>query len=81
MFQTKKGFITFSKLINNELGHCLTRSDNVYFVNNEQASHAFTAASYFEHAEHNLIKPKLYNNWSALAVNNIKPIKFLTFKH
>ena len=38
MFQTKKDFITCSKLINNELGRCSTRSDNVYFVNNEQAS-------------------------------------------
>ena len=37
MFQTKKGFIIFSKLIINELGHCLTRPDNVYFANNEQA--------------------------------------------
>ena len=57
MFQTKKGFITFSKLIINELGHCPTTSDNVYFVNNEQASHGLTAASCIEYAEYNLIKP------------------------
>ena len=33
-------------------------SDNVYFANNEQASLVFFIA----HAEHNLIKLKLYNN-------------------
>ena len=51
-------------MITNELGHCPTRSDNVYFANNEQASLAFTAAIRFAHAEHNLIKLKLvfYNN-------------------
>ena len=36
-----------------------TRSYNVYFANNEQASLVFFIA----HAEHNLIKYKLYNNW------------------
>ena len=55
----------------NELGPSPTRSDNVYFANNEQASLAFTAAFCFAHAEHNLIKLKLYNNSSAQAVNNI----------
>ena len=34
----------------------------VYFANNKQASLAFTAAFCFAHAEHNLVKPKLYNN-------------------
>ena len=82
----KKDFITCSKLIINELEHCLTRSDNVYFANNEQASLAvFTAAFCFAHTEHNLIKLKLYNNWSGEAVSNIsdsamwnssKPTKF-----
>ena len=38
IFQTKKGFITCSKLMINELGRCPTRSENVYFANNEQAS-------------------------------------------
>ena len=31
----------------------------------------FTAAFRFAHAEHNLIKFKLYINWSAQAVSNI----------
>ena len=57
IFQTKKDFITCSKLITNELRRCPTRSDNVYFANNEQASLAiFTAAFCFVHAEHNLMK-------------------------
>ena len=73
-------------MIINELGGSPIRSNNVYFANNKQASFVFFIA----HAEHNLIKLKLYNNWSAQAVNNIsecamwnssKPIKFLTFKH
>ena len=34
----------------NELGRCSTRSDNVYFVNNEQTS---LASFSFAHAEHN----------------------------
>ena len=41
----------------------LTRSENVCFANNEQASIAvFTAVFCFTHAEHHLIKLKLYNN-------------------
>ena len=45
----------------NELVHSSTRSENVYFVNNEQASTAvFTAVFCFTHAEHHLIKLKLY---------------------
>ena len=56
----------------NELGRCPTRSENVYFANNEQASIAvFTAVFCFTHAKHNLIKLNLYNNWSAQAVNSI----------
>ena len=43
-------------------GHCPTISDNVYFAINEQASLAFTAVICFAHAEHNLIKLKLYIN-------------------
>ena len=40
-----------------------TRSENVYFANNEQASIAvFTAVFCFTHAEYHLIKLKLYNN-------------------
>ena len=49
----------------NELGRSLTRSENVYFPNNEQVSIAVLTAMFcFTHAEHNLIKLKLYNNWS-----------------
>ena len=45
IFQTKKYFITCSKLIINELGRCSTKSNNVYFTDNEQDSLAvFTAA-------------------------------------
>ena len=62
IFQTKKDFITCSKLIINELGRCQTRSDNAYFANNEQAWLACTAAFCFAHAEHNLMKLKLYIN-------------------
>ena len=63
IFQTKKDFITCSKLIINELGHCATRSDNAYFDNNEQASLAvYTTVFCFTHAEYNLIKLRLYNN-------------------
>ena len=55
--------MTCSKLATNELGRFTTRSDNVYFGNNEQASLAvFTAVFCFIHAEYNLIKLKLYNN-------------------
>ena len=61
-FQTKKDFITCSKLIINELGRCLTRSDNVYFSNNEQTLLLFNAAFCFEHGEPNLTKLKLYIN-------------------
>ena len=47
-----------------ELGLSPTRSGNVYFANNEQASIAvFTVVFCFTHAEHNL--------W-----NSKKPIKF-----
>ena len=49
------------KVNNNKLWHCPTRSDNVYCANNEQASFAvFTAMFCFTHAEHNIIKLKLY---------------------
>ena len=58
-----KGFITCSKLMINELARSPTRSENVYLANNEQASIAvFTVVFCFTHAEHNLIKLKLYNN-------------------
>ena len=56
----------------NELAHSPTRSYNVYFSNNEQASIVvFTAVFCFIHAEHHLIKLKLYNNSSAQAVNSV----------
>ena len=42
-----------------ELARFPTRSKNVYFANNEQASIAvFTAVFCFTHAEHHLIKLK-----------------------
>ena len=63
MFKTMKASITCSKLMINELAGSSTRSKNVYFANNEQASIAvFTAVFCFTHAEHHLIKLKLYNN-------------------
>ena len=46
-----------------KLGRSLTRSENVYFANNEQAPIAvFTAAVFFAHSKHCLIKLKLHNN-------------------
>ena len=72
----------------NELACFPTRSENVYFANNEQASIAvFTAVFCFTHAKHNLIKLKLYNNWSAQAVNSVlceiqrNQSNLLTFKN
>ena len=56
----------------NELAPSPARSENVYFANNKQASIAvFTDVFCFTHAEHHLIKLKLYNNWSAQAVNRV----------
>ena len=47
----------------NKLGPCPAKSHNVYFDNNEQASTTvLTSVFCFTHAEHNLIKLKLYNN-------------------
>ena len=47
----------------NELARVPTRSDNVYFADNEQASIAvFTAVFCFTYVEHHLIKLKPYNN-------------------
>ena len=43
-------------LIINELRHCPTRSDNVYFANNEQASLALISAFCSAHIEHKLTK-------------------------
>ena len=53
--------MTCSKLMINKVGRCPTRSDNVYFANNEQASLAFNDAICFVHAEHNLIKLIKFN--------------------
>ena len=71
IFQTQKNFITCSKLIINEVGCCLTRADNVYFAVNDQTPLVFSDVFRFAHAEHNLIKLKLYNNRSAQVANNI----------
>ena len=88
IFKTKKDFVTCLKLMINELACFPTRSENVYFANNEQASIAvFTAVFCFTHAEHHLIKLKLYNNRSAQAVNSVlseiqrEQPNLLTFKN
>ena len=72
----------------NKFERFLTRSKNVYFANNEQVSIAvFTAVFCFTHAEHHLIKLKLYNNWSAQTVNSVlceiqrNQSNLLTFKN
>ena len=47
----------------NELASSPTRSENVYFANNEQASIVvFTTLFCFTHNKHHLIKLKLHNN-------------------
>ena len=43
-----------------EISRFPNRSENVYFANNEQAS--TQSVFCFTHAEHHLIKPKVYNN-------------------
>ena len=59
IFKTKKGSITCSKLMINELADSLTRSVNVFFANNEQALVAVVTAVFcFTHAVHHLIKLK-----------------------
>ena len=61
MFKTKKASITCSKLMINELAGSSTRSESFYFANNEQSSTSvFIAVFCFTHAEHHLIKLKLY---------------------
>ena len=54
-------------MIINKLGGSSIRSNNIYFAYNKQTLLVFFIA----HAEHNLIKLKLYNNLSTQAVNNI----------
>ena len=62
MFQTKKDFITCSKLIMND-NLFYNYSDKFYFANNKQASLAvFTATICFGPAKHNIIKLKFKNN-------------------
>ena len=56
IFQTKKDFITSSKLIINELVGSPIRSENAYFANKEQT------AFFIAHAEHDVIKLEFYNN-------------------
>ena len=65
-----------------------TRSDNVHFANNEQALIlVFTAVFCFTNVKHHLIKLKIYNNWSAEAVNSVlcevqrNQSNLLTFKN
>ena len=59
IFKTKKGSLTCSKLMINELADSPTRSVTVFFANNEQALVAVVTAVFcFTHAEHHLIKLK-----------------------
>ena len=65
-----------SKLIIIDLGCCSTRSDNLYFANNEQASLVvFTAAFCFVHAKYNLIKlrrePRIFWDVTVLVCDSI----------
>ena len=71
-----------------EIAGSPTRSENVSFAYNEQASIAvFIAVFCVAHAEHHLIKLKLFNNWSAEAVNSVlceiqrNQSNLLTFKN
>ena len=71
-----------------ELARFPTRSDNVCFTNYEKASiAAFTAVICFKYAENHLTKLKLYNSWSAQAVNSVvcevqrNESNLLTFKN
>ena len=71
IFQIKE-LKTCLKLIINELARFPIRSDNVYFTSNEQVSIAVCTAMFcVTHAEHPLIKLKLYNNWSAHTLNSV----------
>ena len=54
----------------NEIARFPTRLENVYFVNNEQASIAVFTACFVLHMLY-IIKIKLCNNWSAQAVNSV----------
>ena len=58
IFQTKKDFITCSKLIINELEHCHTRSDKIEITNIEELLAVHTAALCFGHAKHTLLEFK-----------------------
>ena len=72
IFQTKKGFITCSKIMINEVARSRTRSKNAYFANNEEVwIVVFTAVFCLKLAEHNSIKLISYNNWSAQTVNSV----------
>ena len=71
-----------------EIAGSPTTLENVYFAYNELASIAvFIAVFCVAHAEHYLIKLKLYNNWSAEAVNSVlceiqrNQSNLLTFKN
>ena len=57
----------------NELASSPTRSENVYFANNEQVSidDRSQPLCFVLRAEHHLIKLKLYNFWSAQSVNSV----------
>ena len=64
-----------------KLGCSMTRSENVYFANNERASIAvFTVVFYFTYVEHDLIKLKVNNNSSVQAVNSISESAICEFQ-
>ena len=61
-FKTKKSSITCSKLMIDELPGSPTRSENAYFVNNEQASIAVFTTALFYTCRTSFSQLKLYNN-------------------
>ena len=90
IFKTNKDHITCPKLMINELVGSPTRSENVYFAQQwtsiDCSLYCWTLQS-FTHAEHDLIKLKLYDNWSAQAVSSVlcgiqrNQSNLLTFKN
>ena len=65
----------------NELGRTPTRSENVYFANNEQALIAVFAAVFcFTHAEYNLIKFNLIVIDQSKLLTVIRSVLYVKFK-
>ena len=72
IFQTKKDFITCSKLIINELGGSPVRSDNVYFASDEQAALAFFIA-HVERERLHETQSELKPIWNLTPLWNVVP--------